>query len=73
MTEAVAGGMATQYGQAAPIPVLAKASRAWLCGLFDLEILTNHKSSLIRLNFVQKVSKSARKNNKIGFAHLCNN
>jgi hypothetical protein len=59
-TEAVACGMAAQYGLAAPVSVLAKASNAWLRGLLDLEILATYKSSLISLNFAQKVSKSAK-------------
>jgi hypothetical protein len=60
LTEAAAGGTAAQYGRALPIPVLARASDAWLRGLFDLRELVACKSSLISLNFSHKVSKSAK-------------
>jgi hypothetical protein len=61
LMEAVACGMATCYEQVAPVPVLAKASGAWLRGLLDLGILATRKSSLISLNFVYKVSNLQRK------------
>jgi hypothetical protein len=38
LTEAVEGDTAPWYGRDAPVPVLAKASRAWLSGLHDLGI-----------------------------------
>jgi hypothetical protein len=59
-------------GGVALVPVLAKASDAWLHSLLGLGILVAHKFALISLNFAYKVSKSAKKNKKI-FAHLCNN
>jgi hypothetical protein len=67
------GGMGARYGRALPIPVLTRPFDAWLRGLFDLRELATHKFSLIILNFDQKVSKSAKKKEKKGFTHLCNN
>jgi hypothetical protein len=58
--EAVVASMDARYERALPVPLLAKASVAWMRGLFDLGILATPKSSLISLNFAQKVSKSAR-------------
>jgi hypothetical protein len=52
------------------VTVLAKASRAWLHGLFDLRILATHKSSLISPNLTQKVSKSASEKLKKGFQNF---
>jgi hypothetical protein len=63
-TKAVAGGTAARYGWALPIRWLAKASDAWIRGLFDLGILATRKSSLTILNFAQKVSKSAKENKR---------
>jgi hypothetical protein len=40
--------------------MVARPSDAWLRRLFDLEILATHNSSLISLNFTQKVSKPAK-------------
>jgi hypothetical protein len=51
LMEAVVAGMAARYGRALPVPLLAKASLAWIRGLFDLGILATRKSSLISLNF----------------------
>jgi hypothetical protein len=64
LTEAVAGGTDARYGQAAPVPVLTKASGTWLRGLFDFGILATRKSSLIRLNFVQKISNLQGENKR---------
>jgi hypothetical protein len=58
--EMVAGGTATRYGHALPVLMLAKASIAWLHGLFDLGILVTRKCSLISLNLAEKVFKSVR-------------
>jgi hypothetical protein len=52
--------------------MVVKASDPSLCGLFDLGKLATHKSSLISLDFIQKVSKSAKRKENRGFAHLCN-
>jgi hypothetical protein len=54
----VAHGTSAPYGQAVVIPVLAKIYDASLRGLFDLGELATWKSSLIALDFVQKMSIS---------------
>jgi hypothetical protein len=52
--EAVAGGTAAWYGCALPVPLVAKPSGAWLCGLFDSGILATCKSSLLALILPRK-------------------
>jgi hypothetical protein len=54
-------------GRALPIRWLAKGSDAWIRGLLNLVILATRKSSLINLNFAQKVSKSAKENKRMDF------
>jgi hypothetical protein len=54
----VEGGTTARYGWVAPVPMLAKASGAWLHGLIDLGILATNKYLLIILNFTQNVSTS---------------
>jgi hypothetical protein len=39
LAKAVEGRTAGWHGQALLVPVVARPSGAWLCGLFDLEIL----------------------------------
>jgi hypothetical protein len=62
LTEAVAVGMTARYVRAMPVSMLAKASGAWLFGLYDLGMLATCKSSLISLNSSTKCPNLQRKN-----------